>query len=97
MPIDPEYLREQYASLSDEALLEIHRVDLVQDAQRIYDEEVARRRPADGDIADEPSSPEAARVETKFALDDAEPDWLADAAKYSPRWSFPDVCPRLRR
>jgi hypothetical protein len=44
MPIDPKYLREQYAFLSNEALMAIDRADLVETAQRCYDEEVARRR-----------------------------------------------------
>ena len=52
MPIDPKYLREQYASLSDEALMAINRADLVETAQRCYDDELARRRvtrPAPGE------------------------------------------------
>ena len=33
MPVDPEYLREYFASLSDEALVEINREELVKTAQ----------------------------------------------------------------
>jgi hypothetical protein len=44
MKVDPKYLREHYASLSDEALEEIDRDDLVEVAQKIYDDELARRR-----------------------------------------------------
>lgn len=43
MRADPKYIREQYASLSDEALLEIDRDELVETAQTAYDEEVKRR------------------------------------------------------
>ena len=45
MAADPQYLREHYASLSDEALAAIKRADLVETAQKLYDEEVRRRKP----------------------------------------------------
>jgi len=44
MPTDPEYLRRHYASLSDEALLEIDRAELVETAQKSYDDELQRRK-----------------------------------------------------
>ena len=44
MPVDLEYLRQHYASLSDDALLEINRADLVEAAQKCYDHELAARR-----------------------------------------------------
>ena len=44
MPLDPEYLRHHYASLSDEALLELDRSELVETAQKCYDEELIRRK-----------------------------------------------------
>jgi hypothetical protein len=40
MAVDPEYLRRYYGSLSDEALMEIDRADLVEIAQNCYDHEV---------------------------------------------------------
>jgi hypothetical protein len=43
MKLDPAELRKQYASLSDDALLAMHRQDLVELAQQIYDEEIASR------------------------------------------------------
>ncbi len=43
MPIDLNYLRRHYASLSDDALQEIDAADLVEEARRIYDDEVAQR------------------------------------------------------
>ncbi len=71
MQPDPKDLRRHYASLSDEALLDINREDLTAVAQRCYDEEVASRQIAPpGDQA--------------TALDDAgtevEADWLESAA-----------------
>jgi hypothetical protein len=43
MKLDPAELRQQYGSLSDEALLAMNREDLVDLAQQIYDEEVESR------------------------------------------------------
>ena len=45
MQVDLEYLRRQYASLSDEALLALDRSELVETAQKCYDEELVRRKP----------------------------------------------------
>ena len=43
MSIDPEDLREHYASLTDEALLLVERDDLTPTAQRVFDSELRRR------------------------------------------------------
>lgn len=43
MKLDPEELRRQYESLSDEALLAMNRDDLVDLARQVYDEEVEGR------------------------------------------------------
>lgn len=43
MQVDPEYLRQHYASLSDEALLEIDRAELVEIAQGCLDYEIRQR------------------------------------------------------
>jgi hypothetical protein len=43
MQIDPEEFRKHYASLSDDALLEINRDELVDVAQQCYDEELTSR------------------------------------------------------
>jgi hypothetical protein len=67
LKVDGEDLRRHYASLSDEALLEIDRTDLVEIAQQCYDEELARR----GLTAGRPES------DTEDGL---QPDWLDDAA-----------------
>jgi len=80
MPLDPEYLRRHYAALSDEALLATDRADLVEMAQKILDEEVARR-----DLSTH-------RTYTNLHDDDAEADleppddgdkpaWLDEAAE----------------
>ena len=45
MEVDVEHLQSYYSSLSDEALMEIDRYDLVEAAQKCYDEEVAHRQP----------------------------------------------------
>ena len=74
MKIDTDYLRQHYADLSDEALREIDRAELVDAAQKCYDEEVARRRslpaphavPAPQDVAERD--------------DEAGAEWLESAA-----------------
>ena len=81
MQIDPEQLREEYDSLSDEALLQIHRADLIEDARRIYDEELARRQLVPGKIVEKSSQPDAAEVGAELPLDEDHPDWLAEAAE----------------
>ena len=45
MQINLEDLRRHYASLSDEALREIDRSELVELAQQCYDQELAQREP----------------------------------------------------
>ena len=75
MTTDTVYLRRHYASLSDEALLDVGQADLVEDAQRIYDEELAQRgltrRETRGD--DEPDGAASPAADRK-------PDWLGTAA-----------------
>jgi hypothetical protein len=43
MKLDPAELRQQYESLSDDALLAMNREDLVDLARQVYDQEVASR------------------------------------------------------
>ena len=54
MPTDPEYLRRHYASLSDEALLAIDRTELVETAQKSFDDELMQRKlnPQRGGVAE---------------------------------------------
>lgn len=66
MQIDPEEFRRHYASLSDEALLEIDRAELVDVAQHCYDEELAQRG-----IVSEPEStvaPEESATHDEWVL-----------------------------
>ena len=44
MKVSAEDFRRQYAGLSDEALLDVDRRDLVEVARTCYDEELARRQ-----------------------------------------------------
>ncbi len=88
MAVDLTYLREHYASLSDEALAAIQRAELVEAAQRCYDEEVARRKharassrrsesadeDAEGSGGDAAISPEPLGADEK-------PDWLEDGVE----------------
>jgi hypothetical protein len=94
--LDPEFLRQHYASLSDGALLALDRADLVEAAQRIYDEEVHRRdlsrkpgrttappvRSAPPEPGDEEAEAEDRSLEEHQSLDqEGPPDWLEDAAE----------------
>jgi len=72
LKVDTDYLRRHYAELSDEGLLEIDRDELVDAAQKCYDEEVARRHSA-------PAAP-AAPEPLDFVEDEDGPDWLEGAA-----------------
>jgi hypothetical protein len=72
LKIDTDYLRRHYAELSDEALHEIDRGELVDAAQRCYDEELARRSSA--------PAPSAAPATPDFVEDEDGPDWLEGAA-----------------
>jgi hypothetical protein len=88
MQIDLEHLRQEYASFSDEALLGIDRADLVPDAQRIYDEELASRKRAEA-----ASSPDAAEEHTESSLHQDDPDWLTDAAAVFSAVVYPGRAP----
>jgi len=94
MQPDSEDLRRYYASLSDDALLEIERGDLTPIAQSCYDSELAKRR-----IDPLPDTPEIRHDDPFDDADDGEiavgPDWLADAACASSFESSPgnDVAP----
>ncbi len=83
MKIDLEYLRQHFADLSDDALREIDRSELVEAARGCYDEEVARRRltvePDAG--AEPPDGPEVEEAEADLdAGDGTTPAWLEGAA-----------------
>jgi hypothetical protein len=88
MQLDTEYLRRHYASLSDEELHAMDRADLVEAAQRIYDEEVrARKLSAPPQSASRPPYQPEEDVEAGAPSgDDAEPGWLEDAAEAFSRY-----------
>lgn len=91
MQLDPEYLRQHYASLSDEALLAVDRADLVEMAQRIFDLEVGRRKlvpprdtrisPRQPDLPDEETDDDEAEIASETHGAGEEPGWLEDAAE----------------
>jgi hypothetical protein len=81
MPVDVKYLREHYASLSDEALSAIDRTELVNEAQQCYDQEFARRKQ---------SRPAAERSEP---VDLDQPDWVDEAAEIYSRSGQPGSAP----
>jgi len=85
MPLDLEYLRRHYASLSDDALLALDRADLVEAARGIFDEEVHQRELA------RQERPARARRLPDQEVDDA--DWLEDAAEAYSRYAAAGAAP----
>jgi hypothetical protein len=88
MPVDPEYLRQHYASLSDEALQEIDRADLVETARQCYDYELRQRDLSSRLASAGPrlsKAPQTADEEVAVyaEADDAgpKPEWLDDASE----------------
>ena len=77
MQVDLEYLRRHYASLSDEELLALDRSELVETAQKCYDEEVVRRKP---NGLTKPLV-QTADLESHLPGFENEPEWLADAGE----------------
>jgi len=92
MPTDLQYLRQHYASLSDDALLAIDTSDLVETAQKCYHEELKRRDLTTGRrVRDE--EPKDSDI-TELADGDAdELDWLEDAAEVYSRVDRPGNTP----
>ncbi len=84
MEVDPEYLRRYYASLSNEGLAEIVRTDLVDAAQRCYDDVVRQRRSEAPMDEVEVATPQHGRREDEFPAPSSEggmPDWVDEGAE----------------
>jgi hypothetical protein len=76
--IDPDALRDYYASLTDDALLAVDRNDLTDAARELYDREVAARDlPAEHE--DAPLLVEDSESEIDPANEPEGPDWLEEA------------------
>jgi hypothetical protein len=102
MALDPAYLRQHYASLSDSALLALDRSELVEMAQQIYDEEVQRRElgagpkvrrviPTAGAVR-QPESDEEQDIEAVGEEEDNS-EWLDDAAEVYTTYDVPGTHP----
>jgi hypothetical protein len=83
MQLDPEYLRQYYGSLSDDALLAVDRDELVEVARAIFDREVHNRKLVQPEkISSEPDLvDDVAEFEDESERAGENPDWLDDAAK----------------
>lgn len=77
MQLDLDHVRQWYASLSDEGLLEVDRNQLIEEARGCYDEEVAARG----------LQPRSARERQVSSITD--PPWLPDAVCASSFVEFP--------
>ena len=88
MKLDRNFLRQHYSSLSDEALLELDRSELVAEAQQIFEEELTQRG-LDGSPdsstfpATEFVSENGDRMEfvDSPAREDGSPGWMDEAAE----------------
>jgi hypothetical protein len=81
MQVDTEYLREQYANLTDAALLAIRRNELVPAAQKCYDEELRRRGLRTAESAPIVTSRATDfDIEEELTSEDA-PEWLDEASQ----------------
>jgi hypothetical protein len=76
--IDLESLRRHYSSLSDEELLALNRDDLIEVAQKCWEEEVERRGLHELRASDAASDDQAGEAKTSFE-GDLDPDWLQEA------------------
>ena len=95
MPVDPKYLREHYASLSDDALQAINRADLVAAAQQCYDDEIRRRKDARRIPAPQQVPDESVEYDSDLAQDGDKPGWLADGAEVFSRVDRPGAPPAV--
>jgi hypothetical protein len=86
--LDLEDFRQHYASLSDNALLALDRDELVEEAQKCFDEELARRKldiqtvgPEDPEISAMPPTARSDQKEASSSIDGGQkPGWLDSAA-----------------
>ena len=93
MPVDPEYLRQHYASLSDEGLLAIDRADLVEAAQKCYDDELRRRELASPRGGQSLSEQAQERHDAPRRAAEDKPDWLDEGSEVYSRTDAPGVPP----
>src|SRR5579872_3563733 len=104
MPIDPEYLRQHYASLSDEGLRAINRADLVEIAQQCYDYELSQREQSSRLGFAKAGGPPAAsklpqtadeKVEIRGKAPEAidKPEWLDDGIEIFSRTDWGGTTP----
>ncbi|MGA2434182.1 MAG: hypothetical protein ABSG25_02740 [Bryobacteraceae bacterium] len=108
MPVDPKYLRQHYAELSDEALLEIDPSELVDVARQCFDDEIKERKlpshqavpraderpatPRPPDPGDANDGNEAVGEELPGFSED-EPDWIEDATAVYSQADLPGQAP----
>jgi hypothetical protein len=78
--VDPEYLRRHYATLSDEALLDINPAELVPAARAVLEAELDKRQLGAPEEFLESEDLEA-EFDAPLVADDSEPDWLEEAAE----------------
>lgn len=95
MAIDIEHLKRHYAELSDDALLAVDRDELVEEARRCLDEEIASRSveelpEADAAGVDDEHEGAPAGEPIQIDWEDAEmPEWIEDSAMVFSAANYP--------
>jgi hypothetical protein len=79
MTVERDYLPGYYASLSDEALLAMNRADLVEAAQKCWDDELHRRGLTPRQSAQRFDEPDT--IPRPHGIAEDKPDWLEEAAE----------------
>jgi hypothetical protein len=80
MKLNTDDLRRHYASLSDEALREIDRSELVETARACYDYELAQREPGKVVRGSDPEGFDEEEMQEGLDQGGDTPDWAAEAA-----------------
>ncbi len=83
MPVDTEYLRRHYASLSDDALLDINPAELVEGARACLEAELKHRQLESESASFDPEADteEGTALDDDIAGDETEPDWLEEGSE----------------
>ncbi len=80
MELDPKYLKQQYATLTDDALFDIHRDELVPAARKILDSELQRRKIVSSSGLNTQSVDRRLDQIDAVANSEVRPEWIEEAA-----------------
>ena len=87
MQLDPDILRDHFASLSDEALRKVKRSELVEGAREYFDAECTQRQLVTGE------QPAGSFEPALMPVPEIDPNWIDDAVAVSTYWDAPKTHP----